>query len=132
MTVDTFSPHSSLDLQSLNPQIKLLYVTPEKIVKNVAFTSKLKALAEKNLIARIVVDEAHCVSQWGHEFRPDYKVCTIILSANHSIPTELFTFAGLEHVEVYIPQGSDFGAYGDSHFYGQRRRDALFGNQREL
>lgn len=54
-------------------EIKLCYVTPEKIAKNKAFMSLLGRLVEGEKLARIVIDEAHCVSQLGHDFRPDYK-----------------------------------------------------------
>ena len=54
--------------------VKLLYVTPEKIAHSNQFRRRLDALFRKDLLARIVIDEAHCISQWGHDFRPDYKV----------------------------------------------------------
>lgn len=58
-----------------NPEhyVQLLYVTPEMISKSQAFLNGLKVLHRNNRLARIVIDEAHCVSQWGHDFRPDYK-----------------------------------------------------------
>ncbi|KAI9567984.1 P-loop containing nucleoside triphosphate hydrolase protein [Boletus coccyginus] len=54
-------------------EIKLCYVTPEKIAKSKGFMSLLRKLVEGGKLARIVIDEAHCVSQLGHDFRPDYK-----------------------------------------------------------
>lgn len=58
-----------------NPEnfIELLYVTPEMVIKNKRFQDAMGHLHRKKKLARIVIDEAHCVSQWGHDFRPDYK-----------------------------------------------------------
>ncbi|KAI0008887.1 hypothetical protein F4779DRAFT_584902 [Xylariaceae sp. FL0662B] len=53
--------------------LQLLYVTPEMINKSKAFLNGLNTLYRNKKLARLVIDEAHCVSQWGHDFRPDYK-----------------------------------------------------------
>eukprot|EP00088_Acartia_fossae_P000288 TRINITY_DN10103_c0_g1_i9.p1 TRINITY_DN10103_c0_g1~~TRINITY_DN10103_c0_g1_i9.p1 ORF type:complete len:588 (+),score=119.02 TRINITY_DN10103_c0_g1_i9:139-1764(+) len=53
--------------------LKLLYVTPEKCSKSKQFMTKLQKLYQAGKLARIAIDEVHCCSQWGHDFRPDYK-----------------------------------------------------------
>lgn len=57
------------DINSNYPATKLLYVTPEKISASAFFQGTLDNMHSKGNLARIVIDEAHCVSTWGHDFR---------------------------------------------------------------
>ncbi|KAH6819051.1 RECQ helicase l1 [Perilla frutescens var. frutescens] len=62
------------ELRKDKPSCKLLYVTPERVAGNMPFQEILKVLHRKGQLSGFIVDEAHCVSQWGHDFRPDYRV----------------------------------------------------------
>ena len=81
--------NSSLDAQQqreverqlLAGELNLLYVAPERLL-----TSRFLDLLERTEVALFAIDEAHCVSQWGHDFRPEYRELTILHRRFPSVP----------------------------------------------
>ncbi|KAF2399115.1 ATP-dependent DNA helicase [Trichodelitschia bisporula] len=60
------------DLQCGHPKTRLLYVTPEQCALD-HFRRVLRIIYEQRELARIAIDEAHCISEWGHDFRPAFQ-----------------------------------------------------------
>ncbi|KAG1669021.1 hypothetical protein FOA52_000615 [Chlamydomonas sp. UWO 241] len=90
------------ELSKQAPTCKLLYVTPEQIVKSNALGSVLARLHSAGLLSRIVIDEAHCVSIWGHDFRPDYKALGSMRKSYPGVPIMAATATATEQVRADI------------------------------
>jgi ATP-dependent DNA helicase RecQ len=66
-------------------ELKLLYVAPERLMTE-GFLELLDGLVQHKGLALFAIDEAHCVSQWGHDFRPEYRQLTILHERYPDVP----------------------------------------------
>ena len=92
-------------------KIKLLYIAPERLGSNF-FCNVLRALP----IAQVIVDEAHCISEWGHDFRPSYRligewlnslpkrpiVGAFTATATKYVENDIKKLLGLDNANVYV------------------------------
>jgi bloom syndrome protein len=85
-----------------NGRITLLYISPEMLNSSYQLRNALTALSNRNELARIVIDEAHCVSSWGHDFRPDYKLLENMKTDYPSVPIMALTATANEQVRLDI------------------------------
>ena len=90
------------ELRKAQPTMKLLYVTPEQLVNAGGLNDVLRGLAERRLLARFVIDEAHCVSTWGHSFRADYKALGVLRQRYPRVPICALTATATEKVKADV------------------------------
>lgn len=76
---------NSITDQLLQGELKILYVAPERLLSG-SFSYLLEQLDQRVGIALFAIDEAHCVSQWGHDFRPEYRKLTILHEKFPKVP----------------------------------------------
>ncbi|HLS86713.1 MAG TPA: DNA helicase RecQ [Burkholderiales bacterium] len=100
--------------QLLEGELDLLYVAPERLVMP-AMLEDLARLYEASRLALFAIDEAHCVSQWGHDFRPEYLELSLLHERFPAVPrialtatadpqtrTEIVRRLQLEEAKVFI------------------------------
>ena len=87
----------------LNGAIKLIYVAPERLFAE-QFLEFLNIIKGKMGIAGFAIDEAHCVSEWGHDFRPEYRQLSRIRQLYADVPMIGLTATATERVREDISQ----------------------------
>lgn len=95
-----------IEKKCLQGSIKILYVSPEKLTSNgfLFFLKKLKI----NLFA---IDEAHCISSWGHDFRPDYKKLALLKESFPNTPVMALTATADKLTRKDITDQLNFNEY---------------------
>ncbi len=103
----------------LNGKTKLLYVAPESLtrVHNIDFLKQIN-------ISFVAVDEAHCISEWGHDFRPEYRKLRNIIENINSVPIIALTATATPKVQLDIQK--NLGMENASVFKDSFNRDNLF------
>ncbi len=74
-----------IERRLLRGDMTLLYAAPERVTTP-RFLAQMDSLQERGLLSLFAIDEAHCVSQWGHDFRPEYRALTVLHERYASVP----------------------------------------------
>ncbi len=87
----------------LSGKVRLLYVAPERLLSE-RFLPFLDLVKEKIGISSFAIDEAHCVSEWGHDFRPEYRQLKSLRKRYPDVPTVALTATATDRVRSDIIQ----------------------------
>jgi ATP-dependent DNA helicase RecQ len=98
--------------------LKILYLAPERLALS-GFRNFLRTLK----VSLIAIDEAHCISEWGHEFRPDYRNLKLLRSDFPDVPVIALTATATEKVREDII--SQLGLHQGRVFFSSFNRDNL-------
>jgi ATP-dependent DNA helicase RecQ len=83
-------------------EYKLLYLAPERLLQSGFFDGVLARLVAGRGVNAFVIDEAHCVSEWGHDFRPEYRQLAALRHRHANIPLFAFTATATPRVREDI------------------------------
>ena len=84
-STQTYEESSELERKLLRNELTLLYAAPERI-NTPRMKGLLGSLHERGLLSLFAIDEAHCVSQWGHDFRPEYRSLSLLHETFPDVP----------------------------------------------
>lgn len=95
------SPPLTRERNKGHPRTRLLYITPELSLTD-SFRRHLKIVHSQGELARIAIDEAHCISEWGHDFRPAYRHLSHFRHAYPTVPIICLTATATPAVRASI------------------------------
>ncbi|MCY7319686.1 MAG: DNA helicase RecQ [Ramlibacter sp.] len=81
---------NAVEKRMLRGEITLLYAAPERVTTP-RFLALLDQMHERGQVSLFAIDEAHCVSQWGHDFRPEYRALTVLHERYAGVPRVALT-----------------------------------------
>ncbi|EXL64697.1 bloom syndrome protein [Fusarium oxysporum f. sp. conglutinans race 2 54008] len=93
---------TAFEKRSPEDYIELLYVNPRNGEQEHYLQQGMRTLHHKGKLARIIIDEAHCVSQWGHDFRPDYKTLGEVRQRYPGVPVMALTATATQNAIIDI------------------------------
>lgn len=96
-----FDDVRAIESQLVSGEINLLLAAPERMVTT-GFRTLLARLADAGRLGAIAVDEAHCISQWGHDFRPEYRRLAELRDVVPGTPMQAFTATATPRVRQDI------------------------------
>ncbi len=84
-STQSFDVSSALEKQMLRGEFTLVYAAPERL-NTPRMKDLLRSLNERGKLSLFAIDEAHCVSQWGHDFRPEYRSLSLLHEMFPNVP----------------------------------------------
>jgi RecQ family ATP-dependent DNA helicase len=123
------------DLLCGHPQTRLLYVTPE-LCSFDRFRNVVQKIHRQGQLTRIAIDEAHCVSEWGHDFRPAYKelvwfkrnlslpavpIMAVTATATKKVRDDIFTFLGLKDTLTFTTSSARPNIHYEVQYFNESR-----------
>jgi superfamily II DNA helicase RecQ len=97
-STQSYQEQEAILAKARSKQLKLLYLAPERLLGNSA--SFLKTLTSFN-ISLVAIDEAHCISHWGHDFRPEYLMLAKLKQSLANVPVIALTATAEAYAERY-------------------------------